>query len=99
MYYTYVIRSEKDGKRYIGSTKDIKARLKKHNAGSVRSTKHRRPFKLEYFEVFQTRKEAEQREQFFKSKIGSYRLNELYCGVEQPGSSSGSTLGPSVGND
>ncbi|MFH1829936.1 MAG: GIY-YIG nuclease family protein [Pseudomonadota bacterium] len=76
MHYTYVLRSKKDGKRYIGSTSDLKERVKKHNAGSVKSTKHRRPFELEYFETFESKREAESREKFFKSKIGYFRLNE-----------------------
>ena len=77
MFYTYVLKSKKDGKRYIGFTSNLKSRIKKHNAGSVRSTKFRRPLKLEYFEEYDTKKEASDREKFFKTKIGYFRLNEL----------------------
>lgn len=77
MYYTYVLISKKDDKRYIGSTANLEARLKKHNAGSVRSTKYRRPLELIYYEEFETKVEAEKREKFFKSKVGFFELNKI----------------------
>ncbi len=39
MYYTYVLFSEKDGKFYVGFTKDLKLRFEQHQKGSVKSTK------------------------------------------------------------
>ena len=66
MYFTYVLESLKDHKRYIGSTGDLKQRLSSHNAGLVKSTKHRRPFKLLYFEELGTQSEARWRERSFK---------------------------------
>ena len=35
MAYAYILRSEKDGKLYYGSTEDLGSRLKAHNAGKV----------------------------------------------------------------
>ena len=70
MYFVYIIKSLKDGTFYKGITSDLKARLKAHNAGNVRSTKSRRPWTLPYYENFQTKKEALQREKFFKSYKG-----------------------------
>lgn len=66
MYYTYVLESLKDHKRYIGSTSDVKKRLKMHNSGLVASTKARVPFKLVYIEDFATQSEARWRERSFK---------------------------------
>ena len=40
MYYTYVLKSLKDGKNYIGSTSDLALRLKFHNEGLNKSTKN-----------------------------------------------------------
>ena len=37
-YYVYILRSLKDKKYYIGSTSNVEARLKFHNAGLQRST-------------------------------------------------------------
>ena len=50
MFYTYVLKSKKDGKLYIGSTNDLKRRLTQHNSGEVKSTKPRIPFILIYYE-------------------------------------------------
>ena len=66
MYYTYVLKSLKDGKLYIGSTDNINKRLEEHNAGKNISTRPRRPFKIIYFEKFACRKEARWREYKFK---------------------------------
>ncbi|MBN2425373.1 MAG: GIY-YIG nuclease family protein [Calditrichaceae bacterium] len=70
MFFAYILQSEKDQKYYYGHSSDLDLRLKSHNQGKVRSTKYRRPFKLIYFESFSTKKEAIQRERFFKSKAG-----------------------------
>ena len=69
-YVTYILQSRKDEKYYYGSTSNIINRVKKHNAGGVPSTKYRRPLALHYKEEFSTKKEASQREIFFKSIDG-----------------------------
>jgi len=66
MFYTYVLESLKDHKRYIGSTSSLEKRLIAHNSGLVTSTKSRRPFKLIYQEDFPTQNEARWRERSFK---------------------------------
>ena len=70
MFCVYILKSEKDGKHYYGSSGDINERLNYHNAGKVRSTKSRIPLKLHYIETFDTRSEAVKREYFFKSIDG-----------------------------
>jgi putative endonuclease len=70
MFFTYILQSEKDQKYYYGSTANLELRIKAHIQGKVRSTKSRRPLKLVYSECFSTKKEAIQRELFFKSKAG-----------------------------
>ncbi|NQS90455.1 GIY-YIG nuclease family protein [Patescibacteria group bacterium] len=50
-FYAYVLKSEKNGNLYTGTTSDLKERLKQHSRGLVSSTKHRRPLKLIYFEA------------------------------------------------
>jgi len=49
MFYTYVIRSKKDGKWYTGFTNDLRKRFKEHNSNKVISTKNRGPFELIYW--------------------------------------------------
>ena len=70
MFYSYIIKSLKDGKYYHGSTNNIASRLLKHNKGDVKSTKNRRPFEMHFFEIHQTRSEAFKREMFYKSIEG-----------------------------
>jgi len=66
----YVLKSEKDKKRYIGSTNDLGRRIKEHNSGRVRSTKNRRPLSLIYKEDYSSEREARSREKFFKTHKG-----------------------------
>ena len=70
MFYTYILKSLKDKTFYYGSTINIEKRLEKHNKGKVKYTKGHLPYILHYHELFQTRKEAFAREQFFKSIDG-----------------------------
>ncbi len=69
-YYVYILRSLKDGKFYIGLTKDLKRRLKDHNNKESRSTKPRVPFVLIYYEAFLHLEDAKRREKFFKTGWG-----------------------------
>lgn len=69
-YYTYVLRSKRDGKLYIGSSADLKTRLKTHNEGGVDSTTHRRPLDLIYYEACLSKDKAEKREKYFKTGFG-----------------------------
>lgn len=38
MYTVYVLKSLKDGRTYVGCSKDVENRVKEHNAGEVKST-------------------------------------------------------------
>ncbi|MDP3724746.1 MAG: GIY-YIG nuclease family protein [bacterium] len=69
-FYTYVLRSLKDGKLYVGFTSDLDKRLKLHNDGNVASTKHRRPLELVYYEACTRKNKAERRERYFKTGFG-----------------------------
>ena len=64
------MKSQKDNGFYYGSTEDIETRIKKHNSGKVKSTKHRIPFVLHYIENFESRAGAVVRERFFKTIDG-----------------------------
>jgi putative endonuclease len=70
MFYTYILKSLKDQSYYYGSTDALEGRLKLHNSGKVRYTKGHKPYKIHYYEMFKTRKEAYSREKFFKSIDG-----------------------------
>ncbi|HEY4506075.1 MAG TPA: GIY-YIG nuclease family protein [Candidatus Paceibacterota bacterium] len=62
-----MLKSLSNGDIYVGSSNDIKNRLKLHNTGKVRSTKAYRPWGLIGSEAFQTRSEAFKREHFLKT--------------------------------
>jgi len=66
MFYVYILKSEKDGKLYIGYTNDLKRRLEEHNSGKNISTKFRRPFELIYYEVYKSEGDAKHREYMLK---------------------------------
>ncbi len=62
MFYTYLLKSEKDQKYYIGSSSHLKKRFDNHCHGKVKSTKNRRPLKLVYYESYVNKKLAMTRE-------------------------------------
>ncbi len=70
MFYTYVLRSQKDKKFYTGYTKDLKLRFEQHTQGLVDSTKDRRPLKLVYYEACLKREDATHREKYLKTHYG-----------------------------
>lgn len=63
-YYLYVICSENS--QYVGTTSNLRDRLKRHNAAQNRSTKHKKDWKLVYFEKYDTLSEARRRERAVK---------------------------------
>lgn len=69
-FYTYVLRSLKDNKLYIGWTINLKARVKKHNLGKVKATKNRSPLELIYFEGCLSKERALKRERSLKTGFG-----------------------------
>jgi putative endonuclease len=75
MYYTYVLRSEKDGGFYIGFTKNLKLRFEQHTKGQVDSTKDRRPLMLIYYEACLTQQDATKREKYLKTYNGKRFLH------------------------
>lgn len=58
----------------MGSTADLRKRIKEHFAGKVISTKHRLPLKLVCYEAYLTKKEALCREKYLKSSDGRKEL-------------------------
>ena len=77
MYFVYAIKSEKDGRIYVGMCADTDVRLKEHNAAKTKSTKGFIPWKLIYKEEAENRIEARKREIYLKSGIGKEFLKSL----------------------
>jgi len=76
MHYVYVLHSTNDQNFYTGSTGDLRKRLEEHNRGYVRSTKHRRPLTLIYYEACLNKDDAERRERYLKSGMGKRYLKQ-----------------------
>lgn len=70
MYYTYVLKSEKDRKIYVGFTDDLKRRVVEYKEGKVDATRARRPLKLVYYEACLDKYKAIKREKYFKTGFG-----------------------------
>ena len=78
MFYTYILKSKKDGKLYTGSTKDLRKRFLQHNTGKSFSTKGRGPFEIIYYEACLEEEKARSRELYLKSGMGKrYLKNRL----------------------
>jgi len=72
MFYVYVLKSKKDLNLYIGYTSDLRKRLKEHNEGKNLSTRNRFPFRLVYYEAYESKKDAMVRELKLKKFKNSY---------------------------
>jgi len=81
MYYVYVLKSKDHNQIYIGSTIDLKSRLKEHNNGKVFSTKKYMPWKLVYYEASENEKLARLREKKLKHHGNAKRelLKRIGC--------------------
>ncbi|EAQ47914.1 GIY-YIG nuclease family protein [Leeuwenhoekiella blandensis] len=70
MYFVYILESLSSGRKYVGFTQNLDARLLEHNRGNVTSTKPFRPWKRIYSEEQPTQIEARMREKYLKSAAG-----------------------------
>ena len=58
MFHLYVLRSTKTGRRYVGSCENIEDRVRQHNAGHSKATRHGVPLTVLHTDQFRTRTEA-----------------------------------------
>jgi putative endonuclease len=58
MYYTYILKSEKTNKLYIGHTENLERRLFEHNSNQSKSTRNKGPWKLIFKKEFESRSDA-----------------------------------------
>ena len=77
MFFAYILYSPSKDSFYIGSSGDLFDRLRRHNGGQSLATKNGCPWILAYFEVFESRALAVQRELYFKSKKSKIFLRKL----------------------
>ncbi len=77
MFYVYILKSNKDEGLYIGYSKNLKQRIDFHKNGLSKSTKHRRPLILIFYEAFINKTDARKREIYLKSGYGRKQLNSI----------------------
>jgi putative endonuclease len=77
MAYTYILQSLKNGRYYIGSTRNLNDRLKRHLDGRSKATKYLQPLQLVYLRKFETYKEAYQFEFYIKKQKSKKFIENL----------------------
>lgn len=69
MYYVYILRCA-NNKLYIGCTKDLKERMRRHKNGHVNFTKNLLPIKLIHYSCFLDKYTAYSFEKYLKTGSG-----------------------------
>jgi putative endonuclease len=77
MYYTYVLQRDMDKGFYVGFTKDLKLRFKRHSKGEVESTRDRRTLNLIYYEACLSQDDATKREKYLKTYHGKMFIKRM----------------------
>ena len=73
MYYIYLLKLNDNNKKYyIGSTPDISKRVSEHSSGRSKFTSIRLPIELIYFEAYNSKELAIQREKKLKQFGSAY---------------------------
>lgn len=75
MYYVYVLFL-KNGEYYVGSTPDLRNRIKEHKLGYCLSTKNLRPVKLIFYASFEDKKKSLSFERYLKTASGKAFRNK-----------------------
>jgi putative endonuclease len=76
VWYVYILKSRADNKLYVGSTNDLKRRLREHSDGTCESTRHRRPFELEAYIAVRDEAVARSLEKYLNSGSGIATLKK-----------------------
>ncbi|MFA6415570.1 MAG: GIY-YIG nuclease family protein [Candidatus Paceibacterota bacterium] len=74
MFYTYILKSKKNGRLYTGYTENLRKRLSEYNARKSTYTKHRGLYELIYYEACTEQTDARSRELYLKSGKGKRYL-------------------------
>ena len=70
MYYCYIIQSLKDKTFYIGSTTNLRERLRQHNNKEAKYSSTKAPFKLVWYGAFENKLKTQEFERYLKSNSG-----------------------------
>lgn len=77
VHYVYLIQSQDNpDHHYIGSTSDLKTRMKAHNSGQSKHTTKFRPWKLVGYPPFADKRKAQEFEHYLKTGSGQAFANK-----------------------
>ncbi len=83
MFYVYLLESiTTDNDYYLGSTTDLRRRLKEHNSDKGCITTKYKKWKLIYYEAYSTLELAREREKVLKRNRGSKRALYNRLGIK-----------------
>ena len=86
MFYCYILYSGKLDKYYIGSTSNLEGRIQRHHTSNKGFISTGKPWTIKYFESFETKTQAIQREFQIKRWKDRQKLEDLISvGPEYPG--------------
>ncbi|NOX18066.1 MAG: GIY-YIG nuclease family protein [Chlorobi bacterium] len=68
MFYVYILYSENIDKFYVGYTSDLTKRIARHNSGWGKFSSRGAPWKIVYFEKYNSKSDAIKRENEIKKK-------------------------------
>jgi len=71
-HFVYLLKSINHDKHYIGYTTNLRLRLKQHNYGESYFTSIYKPWRLVYFEYYNSEKDAKERERQLKRFAKAY---------------------------
>ena len=67
MFFVYILESRDSKRYYIGQTKNLEERVKRHNQGRNLSTSHYIPWQLKWWKEFESKSEVIRIERKLKS--------------------------------
>ena len=77
MFTVYALKSEKDGRIYVGITSNLQQRITDHNTGRTKSTRGYRPWALLCYQNVENRVKAREFEKKWKSGSGKEFLKNI----------------------
>ena len=89
MFYVYILKSRNFDEIYVGSTGDLRRRLKEHNCGLEISTKKYAPWNILYYEAYEREDMARMREHNLKCHGNALRELKKRIGFPAPTKSVG----------
>ena len=77
MVSVYVLQSQKNGRHYVGVSRNVEVRLRQHDSGKVKSTRFMRPLEFVYAEAYEDYATAHKRELYLKGLKSSRAIRRL----------------------